>query len=1026
MAKRHHRLLSALLAALLLSSSAVSASAATVGAAGSGAGSLAKYYSTNGTGVGKEAKITIDGDAGDWDESMKIAQGAAWDVANHWKGGHENCVLDTYALYAAWDDSNLYIGWQMVNTTDTWAREGDGPLSDGGRVLDVPLILALSVDPNSTSMSNKNTDGNPIWGQKMGLEFDTHVDHLFYMSGKPGLGKPSMFTAVDASGNTDYTKGCVAYADGGIEYKLATTNINSQIWGLNGSDDPMDVCDNNAEWVDYATTSHNTKYDSFYEMKIPFSTIGISKSQLTKNGIGAMLVATRGESALDCIPYDLSMIDNATEDYGADASTSHEKDDVDVITAKLASIGNGTITPPDPISETDKTTDKTTDTTTDTTPDTDTSPDVGGNVLPVEATAKKGDTVTVKLGINEVSNLLGVSAAFKYDTDKLQYVSAKSVYDGVEVNKASDDEIKWNANLGNGSAGVNVKKNTAMVELTFKALKDLDGYCGMTTITDIYDYDFKTTSASQYINVTTGGTISTDTDVDTNEIKVSATAAANDTVAVTFKGDLSAFEGVSSTFSYDSDLLSYVDCEKLDGVQVEVNQTNGLIRWNCINTDGSSAADIVTFNFKARKAVNGVVGTNTIKEIYDANSKDVSPSIIKAAVSVNGKSDTDSDTDVVAEAKKIDVVAKKGDRVTVSFKVSGAKNAAGIQDLVDFDSSALFYNNDAASSVGVINADASNGRVAWSILFDMSSSQPGKDFTNETEIAVMTFTALKDIKASDNVLNYTIVDFYGFDDTTFKASSSATATASIVSRGEGKVDVTAKKGNYVKVYCRAIDAPKALGIDEQLDFDSSALKYIGYENTVGHFDLNTTSSSVRWSEMFDAKGTDLSADSNLAVFTFYAAKDISSSENVLSYTVHEFYDVDLKDFDVSNTTMAYAVTVADAEQGGTTTDTDTNPGGADSDISIGSDTDGGSGDTTVTIIFGDVDNDGMVASGDAVKVLRTSTNLETLTKVEEIAADVNGDGSIDSGDALSVLRYSVKLSDKSKAGQTAKITIEFT
>ena len=60
--------------------------------------------------------------------------------------------------------------------TDTWARSGDGPLSDGGRVLDVPLILALSIDENSVSMSNKNSEGGPIWGRKMGLEFNQHVD----------------------------------------------------------------------------------------------------------------------------------------------------------------------------------------------------------------------------------------------------------------------------------------------------------------------------------------------------------------------------------------------------------------------------------------------------------------------------------------------------------------------------------------------------------------------------------------------------------------------------------------------------------------------------------------------------------------------------------------------------------------------------------------------------------------------------------------------------------------------------------
>lgn len=305
---------------------------------------VSSYYWTNKNGaVGTNKTIST---FSDWTEAEKIAQGAAWDVANHWKGGHENCVLDTYALYASWDDENLYIGWQMVNTTDTWARSGDGPLSDGGRVLDVPLILALSIDENSISMSNKNTDGNPIWGQKMGLSFDVHVDRLLYMSGKPGLGEPAIFKAVDEKGNTNYKEGCSMFGVAGISYKMATTNINSSIWGLNSSDSPSDVNNLDADWVDYkifkgSQGTHDIKYDSFYEISIPFTVLGITKSYIETKGIGAMLVATRGESALDCIPFDSkAMLDNALEDYGSDSSTSGEKDDEDIITVPFARIGH--------------------------------------------------------------------------------------------------------------------------------------------------------------------------------------------------------------------------------------------------------------------------------------------------------------------------------------------------------------------------------------------------------------------------------------------------------------------------------------------------------------------------------------------------------------------------------------------------------------------------------------------------------------------------------------------------------------
>ena len=374
-------------------------------------------YATNPNGkVGKKASITIDGDASDWSDDMLIAQGAAWDVANHWKGGHENCVLDTYSLYGAWDDDNLYIGWQMVNTTDTWARSGDGPLSDGGRVLDVPLILALSIDNNSTKMSNKNTSGNPIWGRKMGLEFTTHVDRLLYMSGKPGLGKPAMFSAVDEQGNTNYTDGIVDFKTGGIEYKMATTCITDSIIGLNSSDDPKDCYNDGADWVDYKTFkgssgAHDTKYDSFYEIKIPLDTLGIDSSYLTNNGIGAMLVATRGESALDCIPHDPSMLDNVTGDYSADPSTSAEKDDVDNITVPFAKIGTlGSIDPTRPTTPTVTTTTKPTIVTTTTKPTT-----VTTTTKPTTAT-----TVTEPTGIlgdvngDGVVNVKDATAIQKY------------------------------------------------------------------------------------------------------------------------------------------------------------------------------------------------------------------------------------------------------------------------------------------------------------------------------------------------------------------------------------------------------------------------------------------------------------------------------------------------------------------------------------------------------------------------------------------------------------------------------------
>ena len=411
-------------------------------------GTLCDKYATNPQGkIGVKKTITIDGSYSDWSSDMLIAQGAAWDVANHYKGGHENCVLDTYALYAAWDDNNLYVAWQMVNTTDTWAREGDGPLSDGGRVLDVPLILALSVDPSSTSMSNKNTNGDPIWGRKMGLSFNQHVDHLLYMSGKVGNGTPGMFTAVDAQGNTNYTNGLKTFKENGIEYKMAEGNVCDSIIGLNYSKDTSDVYSNDADWVDYKTFkgssgTHNTKYDSFYEIKIPLSTLGINSSYIENNGIGAMVVATRGESGLDCIPFDDTMLDNATGSYGSDASTSHEKDDEDVITSSFARIGNlGGSTPVTQPTTAKPTTQPTTakpttqPTTAKPTQATTQQPTTAASSLTVNATSNffpstsktyssTEKQVTVSYKLSSAMKLINSEWELKYDTSKLSFDSA--------------------------------------------------------------------------------------------------------------------------------------------------------------------------------------------------------------------------------------------------------------------------------------------------------------------------------------------------------------------------------------------------------------------------------------------------------------------------------------------------------------------------------------------------------------------------------------------------------------------------
>ena len=347
------------------------------------------YYSTNpGNAVGKPATITIDGDFSDWSEDMIVATCGANDIATAFKGSHENSVLDLYAVYAAWDDTNLYVAWQMCNTGDTWAREGDGPLTDGGRVGNVPLVVAISVDPASVGMTGKVTDGRFIWGDTgtMGVTFTDHVDHYFVMSGqgmKVNAGA-TMFVAADSEGNTKYDDPayCRLFTTLGINYEMAEGFQPSHLWRQNtyadydisGSliSDP-EIINNIYDAANYdnllatpypsGLKPHDTSYDSFYEMNIPLSALGINRQWLESNGIGLRVIATRGESGIDCCPFDPSMVDNVFESYGKDASTSHEKDDIDNITYASASVGKmrtGSVDPvPDPTPTPDPTPDPT-------------------------------------------------------------------------------------------------------------------------------------------------------------------------------------------------------------------------------------------------------------------------------------------------------------------------------------------------------------------------------------------------------------------------------------------------------------------------------------------------------------------------------------------------------------------------------------------------------------------------------------------------------------------------------------------
>ena len=70
-----------------------------------------------------------------------------------------------------------------------------------------------------------------------------------------------------------------------------------------------------------------------------FETLGVTKDYIQSTGISIRQLTTNGGSLMDCAPWDLSMVDVATEPCSDDPSTSKEKEDIDNITSAQAKIG---------------------------------------------------------------------------------------------------------------------------------------------------------------------------------------------------------------------------------------------------------------------------------------------------------------------------------------------------------------------------------------------------------------------------------------------------------------------------------------------------------------------------------------------------------------------------------------------------------------------------------------------------------------------------------------------------------------
>ncbi|OSH00790.1 autotransporter adhesin [Bifidobacterium adolescentis] len=324
---------------------------------------LAVQYGTNkvGNGVKKTINFTAGKDASiaDWDSSMLIAQGAANDDPRVYRPNSMYEVpIDLYALYGAYDDDNLYLMWEMTNVQDVVDTGDDYPLSQGHlwQTQNLPFHIAIDTKDDSTRIGNNGglQTGGSLWASNITWGGEQKLNNVVTISTN-GSNGPWIYKGDESGLNANAVYGPAANAatntkKSNIKFGYGNGILSKDVIGIDGGwgesngrvvGDMKADNENNAKWVNFNEKGHNSdRMDDHYEIAIPLEELGTTADRIEQSGIGIELAATFGLSAMDSLPYDLAMNDNADlPDTNTQVNNSFEKSDEDMFTVKMANIG---------------------------------------------------------------------------------------------------------------------------------------------------------------------------------------------------------------------------------------------------------------------------------------------------------------------------------------------------------------------------------------------------------------------------------------------------------------------------------------------------------------------------------------------------------------------------------------------------------------------------------------------------------------------------------------------------------------
>lgn len=293
-----------------------------------------EYYWTNKNGAYGTNK-TISSFS-DWTEAEKIVQGAANDDPRAFRGYHEKAT-DFYALYAAYDDTNLYL---MVEMPSIDGR--DITSKDWQYALDENLGMGVGINTGKRVAGDGEMDtGITPWNAAGKFYSITEGIDTLLMFHPSEYGTPGYFIT-NSDGKFSYDKEyCLAWKTLGVSTSKEVGLVSSTLYGRSDNYGlSMDEYLAKTDYVDMLTDPEKTDVSGYkYQITIPLSALGIDKSYIQNTGISVMTFSTFGTSMMDALPWCPNLIDLASEAYSFDDSSSHEKEDVDTYNVPLARIG---------------------------------------------------------------------------------------------------------------------------------------------------------------------------------------------------------------------------------------------------------------------------------------------------------------------------------------------------------------------------------------------------------------------------------------------------------------------------------------------------------------------------------------------------------------------------------------------------------------------------------------------------------------------------------------------------------------